>query len=194
MKHVRKTILCLSLTLLLAIVIFRGQALSMSHEVSHEEIFNWVAHKLKIDIDYPMPQINVVPKEMLQRVFRKQSALSYKQWVKELGKDEANKTMDMYLKEVIGLFDPKTKIIYVGSFLDPCKFDSIVAHEIVHYLQVMKDGRVNPHSIRFDNVHFLREMQASDIAQKYMKTFCENQESPILTKSLFKEGEQAPQE
>jgi hypothetical protein len=37
-------------------------------------------------------------------------------------------------------------------------------------------------------------MQASDIAQKYMNTFCEEEEYPILTQSLLKEDAQAPQE
>jgi hypothetical protein len=60
-------------------------------------------------------------------------------------------------------------------------------------LQVIKDGKVNPQSIGFDNIHFYREMQASDIAQKYMNTFCE-EEYPILTQSLLKEDAQAPQE
>lgn len=190
MKVFRKSILCMSLSLLLTIVVFKGLALSMSHE----EIFSWVARELKIDTDYPMPQINVVPKEELQKVFRKESWRSYKQWVTEYGESQAKKTMDLYLNEVIGLFNPKTKIIYVGNFMEPCNFDSIVAHEIVHYMQVMKDGQVDLQSMGFDSVHFFREMQASNIAKKYMKAFCENQENPILTPALLEDVEQAPQE
>ncbi len=168
MKYINKTLLCLSLSLLLTIVIYRGQALSMSNE----EIFNWVARELEIDKDYPMPQIIVVSREKLQIVFRKESAKSYQRWVKEYGENTAKKTMDLYLKEVIGLFIPKAKVIYVGSFMESCKFNSIVAHEMAHYFQVMKDGLINSRAIGFDHIHLSREMQASDIANRYMKAFC----------------------
>jgi len=170
MKYINKTLLCLSLSLLLTIVIYRGQALSMSDE----EIFNWVARELEIDKDYPMPQIIVVSKEKLQIVFRKESEQSYQRWVKQYGENTAKETMDLYLKEVIGLFLPKAKVIYVGSFMEPCRFNSIVAHEITHYFQVMKDGLINPRAIGFDHIHISREMQANDIANRYMKTFCAN--------------------
>ncbi len=168
MKYRKKPLLCLSLSLLLTIVIFRGLALGMPYE----EIFKWVASELKIEKYYPMPQIFVVSKEELQRLFRKDNQKSYGRWVEEYGEDEAKKTMDTYLKGVIGLFNPKTKVIHVGSFIKPCKFDSIVAHEITHYLQVMEEGEKDSQEFGFTEVHFFREMQAYNIGEKYTENLC----------------------
>lgn len=177
-NHLKKTLLCLSLSLLLTFVIERGEASGMSFE----EIFHWVACELEIDKDYPMPQIKVVSKQELQRVFKQESERSYQRWIRRYGENEAKKAMDLYLKEVIGLFVPKLKVIYVGSFMEPCKFNSILAHEITHYFQVMEDGPVDSRSIGFESIHFVREMQANKIANKYIETFC-NQH--LVTSYIF---------
>lgn len=154
--------------MLLTIVIFRGLALGMPYE----EIFNWVANELKIEKYYPMPQIFVVSKKELQRLFRRDNQKSYARWVEEYGEDEAKKTMDTYLKGVIGLFNPKTREIHVGSFIKPCKFGSIVAHEMAHYLQIMEEGEKDYQESGFTEVHFFREMQAYNIAEKYTENLC----------------------
>ncbi len=54
--------------LLLTTVVFSVPVLSMTNE----EIFNWVAREFKIEKDYPMPGIKVVPREELQREFKKE--------------------------------------------------------------------------------------------------------------------------
>ncbi|MEE9612864.1 MAG: hypothetical protein V3W19_16545 [Desulfatiglandales bacterium] len=164
----KKILLCLSLSLLLTTLIYRAPALSMSHE----EIFKWVAQELEIEKDYPMPQIIVVSKAELQRVFKKDSEKSYQRWVEEYGENKAKETMDLYLNDLLGLFNPKAKVIYVGSFMEQCKFNSIVAHEITHYFQVLEEGTIDPQSTGFDYTHLFREMQASKIMDMYMKAFC----------------------
>ncbi|MDP6180085.1 MAG: hypothetical protein QGG48_09360 [Desulfatiglandales bacterium] len=160
--------MCLSLSFLLTIVMFRGLAFDMPYE----EIFKWVASELKIEKYYPMPQIFVVSREELQKLLRKDNQKSYARWIEEYGGDEAKKTMDTYLKGVIGLFNPKTKVIHVESFIKPCNFDSIVAHEMTHYLQVMEEGEKDSQESGFIEVHFFREMQAYNIGEKYTETIC----------------------
>lgn len=168
MNYMKKTLLCLSLSLLLTTVIYTAPALSMSHE----EIFHWVAQELEIEKDYPMPQIIVVSKAELQRVFKKDTEQSYQRWVEEYGENKAKETMDLYLNEVLGLFNPKAKVIYVGSFMEQCKFNSIVAHEITHYFQVLEEGIIDTQSAGFEYIHLFREMQAGKIMDNYMKAFC----------------------
>lgn len=140
---------------------------------SHKEIFNWVAKQMETDKDYPMPQIKIVSKEELQRVFSKFSEKSVKRWAESLGEEEADRIMARYLNEVIGLFVPETKIIYVGNFLNPCKQSSIVAHEITHYFQCMKHGKIDPHSFNADLIYLGNELEASKIENLFLKTFCE---------------------
>lgn len=168
MKYMKKTLLCLSLSLFLTTVIYRAPALSMSHE----EIFHWVAHELEIEKDYPMPQVMVVSKAELQRVFKKDSEQSYQRWVEEYGENKAKETMDLYLNDLLGLFNPKARVIYVGSFMEQCKFNSIVAHEITHYFQVLEEGTIDTQSDGFEFMHLFREMQAGKIMDEYMKAFC----------------------
>lgn len=168
MKIVKKNLMCFTFSLLLTTVVFSAPVLSMTKE----EIFNWVAVELKMEEDYPMPEIKVVPREELQGEFKKNIENSYQRWVEEYGEITAQETMDRYLSEVIGLFDPKTKIIYVGDFMESCKFDSIVAHEVTHYFQIMKFGRAQPGSMGFEDTHFFREMQAEHIGRKFIEDLC----------------------
>jgi hypothetical protein len=180
-KNIKKTLLCICLFLTLTIVVNIEQALSMSDQ----EIFNWVARQLNINKEYPMPKILVVSKEELQDAFKKQTEQSYQRWIKEYGENTAKETMNMYLTEVIGLFNPKSKVIYVGSFMEPCRFKSIVAHEITHYLQVMENGQVELGSALFDNVHFFRELQANGITNDYVKAFCGPWGSPGILETRW---------
>ncbi len=180
MKNMNKILFCLSLLLLQTLLIDNSKALSMSYE----EIFIWVTRELEVEKDYPMPQIMIVSKKELLRVFRKDTEQSYQRWVGEYGEAEAIKTMNLYLKEVIGLFNPKTKVIYVGDFMEPCEFNSIVAHEMTHYLQVLEYGTADLESIGFDDVHLFREMQASKIGNEYVKTHCVSTDSnPYMASS-----------
>jgi hypothetical protein len=142
---------------------------------SHEDIFNWVAEKVEVKKDYPMPQIKIVSRTELQRVFSKFSEKSIKKWAETLGEEEADRMMARYLKEVIGLFVPDTKIVYVGSFLESCKQRSIIAHEITHYFQCMTRGKIDPHSFNADLIYLGNELEASKIEKLYLETFCGSQ-------------------
>jgi predicted SprT family Zn-dependent metalloprotease len=85
--------------------------------------------------------------------------------------------MDLYLNDLLGLFNPKAKVIYVGSFMEQCKFNSIVAHEITHYFQVLEEGIIDTQSTGFEYIHLFREMQAGNIMDMYMKAFCVSPDS-----------------
>lgn len=137
-----------------------------------KEIFTWVASELNIENQYKLPAIQYVTKEKLGHVFKKNNARSFKRWASEYGEKKAAELMDFYLSEVIGLFIPITGDLYVGDFIEPCKKESIVAHELVHFFQHMKDGPVDPNSKDAANKHLYREMQAGNTEKKFMEKFC----------------------
>lgn len=143
-----------------------------NHGLTNQDIFSWITTKLEFDKNYAMPQIQLVSQEKLQKIFRKTNENSFKRWADKYGKEMADEMIAFYLKEVIGLFVPKTCSLYVGNFIEPCKRDSIIAHELVHYLQHMQDGPVPPNTKQAEHAHLFREMQAGKIEKDFMKTFC----------------------
>ena len=145
----------------------------LNHGLTNQEIFSWVGTKLEIDENYPMPQIQLVSQEKLQQIFRKTNKESFKRWAGQYGKETADEMIAVYLKEVIGLFVPRTCSLYVGNFIEPCKRKSIIAHELVHYLQHLEDGPVPSNTKRAEQMYLFREMQAGNIEQSFMKTFCD---------------------
>ena len=139
---------------------------------SDEELLNWVTDQLKVTEDFPIPVINIVPQKELQGVFKKNNKESFKRWAEEYGQADANKILDKYLKEVAGLFNPKTKIIHVKQFEDTCREGSIVAHELAHYLQIMENDTNGSPFPDTDELRFFREMQAGHIETVFMESFC----------------------
>jgi hypothetical protein len=140
--------------------------------LSNKEIFNWVTTHLGIEKNYPIPKIQLVSREKLQSVFRKTNNESFKRWAVEYGKKKADDLIEFYLKEVIGLFIPKTCSLFVGDFIEPCKRRSIIAHELTHYLQHVENGPIDPKTKGADQIYFYNELQAGNIEQKYMEIFC----------------------
>jgi len=147
--------------------------------VSHEEIFKWVFDELSISNNYSMLEIRLVSKKELQILFKENTGQSYQRWSQMYGNEEADRILDFFLKEVIGLFNPDTQKIYVGSFLDGCKQESIVAHELTHFLQFMQHGKIDADMIGADLIQVKNEIQAEKIEGKYIQTFCQPSNSII---------------
>lgn len=81
--------------------------------------------------------------------------------------------MANYLDRVLGLFNPETQIIYVASHLSPCEQQSILAHEITHYFQHLKDGPIALGHYGAEDQIMFREMEAYQIASKFKELFCD---------------------
>jgi len=157
--------------------VFSGLVLFILYPLSaigltDREIFIWVVDELKIEQQYTMPKTQYVTKEKLQDVFRKATKRSYDRWVKKYGKEKANELLDFYLDEAIGLFIPETCELYIGNFLELCKMESIVAHELTHFLQHMEKGPIDSKRYGAENKLLFREMQAGKIEREYMEKFC----------------------
>lgn len=145
---------------------------SPANASSSETIFKWVKAELKSTENYPVPVVHFLNKKGLQKVFLQYNERSFKSWADEYGQKKADELLTLYLDQVQGLCIPETQQLYVGSFIEDCKRDSIVAHELVHYFQVKKDGVLDLDSYDFENKHLYNEMQAGMIERTYLEDFC----------------------
>lgn len=140
-----------------------------------EQIFQWVADELEVTEVHPMPKIAFLEKSALQSVFKASNKHSRQQWQKDYGEYKANQLMQMYLKELVGLFDPQSRNVYIGNFIEPCRKEAVLAHELTHYFQVVLDRRFGGYFGDPGEQHYLREMEAYGMEKRYRRRFCEIQ-------------------
>jgi hypothetical protein len=146
-----------------------------------EQILAWVAGQMTIADPGPMPVVHYVDKAELQAAFTKANHNTYRRWEDSLGAQEAKQIFNGFLQELVGMFDPETQSIYVGRFLPPCRREAILAHELTHYFQVRRNGRVDPDRPGADRIQSRLEMQASTIEMRYSDLFGANQGIPNTT-------------
>ncbi len=139
---------------------------------SEEEIFQWVLREMGVDSNYTMPEFQFVSKAKLQKLFKRDNEKSFQKWADQIGNDQAEKMMKMYLRELIGLYSPATGKVYVGEFLDPCRKAAVLAHEFVHHIQVKEDGDIDITLYNSEYAIMFREIQAKSIEMKYLEAFC----------------------
>lgn len=140
-----------------------------------KDIFAWVARQLNIADAGPPPDVHYVDKSGLQVAFTRSNRHSYRQWEAQYGAHQAEKFMNFYLQELVGMFDPHSESIYVGSFLSPCRQEAILAHEFTHYFQQRQYGRIQPKVPGAQNLQLKREMEASALEKRYGESFCNDQ-------------------
>ena len=149
-----------------------------AYSVTPQQIYVWVARHMNIEHVSGMPEVTFVGKEKLQQMFRDFNYKSYAQLETDHGKAYAQEMLSTYLDNVVGLFHPETRAIFVGDFLEPCRRQAVLAHEFVHYFQDVKHGRIRMDDYRADDKRTLREMQAYDIESKFVKLFCDADNPP----------------
>ena len=116
MSFVKRITACM-LLLASVFIVYPGSAKGFSYD----EILAWVANELEVEGDYPLPEIFITSKNNLQEILIGKTKKSHMLWAKVYGEVEARKMMNKCLDEILGLFDPETKVIYVGDFMDSCK-------------------------------------------------------------------------
>ncbi len=136
------------------------------------EIFNWVANEMAEDPSGPMPAIHFVDHQALQLHFKTMNRRTFPILAARYGTVQARNIMSLYLNEIHGLYDPNSKTIYVGSFLDPCRLKAVLAHEIVHFFQFRKIGLGLRPALPAKLGQLAREQEAQHIEKKYIKTEC----------------------
>lgn len=162
-------IIAMSLVPLLPASLPAGQ----DEDQSRREIFQWVAHELGIPKQYPIPEISFVSKKTLQNVLRDKAGEDLEGLVGIYGDSDPEAMKRHYLRNILGLFLPKTGEIYVLKGLKPCRQGSIIAHEFTHYYQVMLYGRtgsLRPHEQ--EEIHIFREAEASEVEKQFLRQFC----------------------
>ena len=140
--------------------------------LSEKEIFEWVAKEMKIEKQYPIPEIYYISREALQIFWMSRNEKTYNRWVNEYGEKKANELWGFCLRNMVALFDPKTTNIYIGNFMERCDLESRVAHEIVHYFQQMTDGVIIHEDDTDGNKYLFREMQATKFERIFKQQFC----------------------
>lgn len=145
---------------------------SDGHCMSPEQIFTWVSMQMGIEEVYDMPVIKYVDKQRLQLVFQELSHKSYTQISSSFGRDYAEKIMGLYRDKVVGLFHPPTRVIYIGTFLTPCRRKAVLAHEITHYLQDLTGGQIHADDFAANERHAHREKVAYEIEDQFEQVYC----------------------
>lgn len=145
-----------------------------------DTLYTWVFAELGIPATYPLPDIRMVSKADMKHLLKK-FAVNFLRKDSSIGITvKPQERMQPYPKNALGLFVPKTGIIFIRKSLSPCRRNAVIAHELTHYLQVATCGRLRATTPYAREIHILREMEASDIEMKYIKVFCANKHVPVF--------------
>lgn len=175
MKPLSITHSCKNLSLAILILFFWHDP---GYSMTPEEIFNWVADELEIQNAYDMPVVCLVDKEKLAEVFKLGNQNAFRLWKARYGSAQAEKILQNYIDEVIGIFDPKTHIVYIGNFLSDCRAQAVLAHEFVHYFQYVTHKFGNENQYDQEVLHLFRELQAHSLEYRFTEFFCETGDYP----------------
>jgi hypothetical protein len=158
--------------LLFLILAFSGAFVPPAEAQSEasEQIFTWVASQMKIKNPGKMPAIRYIDRQGLCAVFEKNNKRSYLRWKARYGVLQAQKILSVYLKEIMGLYEPDTCSVYVLKDLSRCRRNSILAHEFTHHFQYRNGIAQSNHSVF--NKRFGMENQAYQIENRYMQIHC----------------------
>ena len=142
---------------------------------SSEEIFQWVASQMNIEYTGNMMEIRFVDKEKLCAVFTRNNRKSYRRWRARYGVLQAQRILDIYLVELVGLFDPETSIVYVADSLNPCRQQSVVAHEIAHFFQYRTRQITDQSESAAATRRLHWEIEAHQIENRFVQLHCPDQ-------------------
>ena len=143
---------------------------------SEDLIARWVATQMIITKKYAVPVVRLVEKNELNQIFMSGSKHYMARWTADHGASAAENIKEVYLDKAVGLFDPKSRVIYVGTFLPECQRDAVLAHEIAHYFQYIFRGSIEGDGFAAEALLMEREIEASTIERIFEKQYCEAQE------------------
>jgi hypothetical protein len=152
---------------------------AMGHNRSDEAIALWVADRMGLSQPFDMPIRHYVDRTTLISIFKEGNQKAISRWQAEYGDAEAQKILDDYLENVLGLFDETTLTIYVADFIDSCTRQAIFAHEMVHYFQNLIEGIIPEDRYSKDQERFIREMRAYKIQDDYTLAFCKRDKGAV---------------
>jgi succinate dehydrogenase flavin-adding protein (antitoxin of CptAB toxin-antitoxin module) len=148
-----------------------------THIEDTTEIFYWVARQMKIDDPGRMPIVRHVSRQRLRTVFEKNNHRSYLRWRARYGELQAQKMLNQYLRNIIGLYDPDTDTIYVAQEICACKKRSILAHEMAHFFQYQRGAAIKQPEATAYAQRLQREAQAHQIEHLHLQAHCPYQKT-----------------
>lgn len=153
---------------------FYPAGIGLGNDLNTDAVFSWTARQMNIVDHYELrpPAVRAVSKETLRKRFIAGSADSLKRWQSIYGKERAHQIMEKYLVDIVGMFDPKAQVIYVGQFLSPCRQQAVLAHELVHFFQHLNILAAAIEAYDPDAVKMIREMEAYQIQRRFMSQNC----------------------
>jgi hypothetical protein len=162
------------LYLLLALILFPA-GIGLGNDLDCDAVFSWTIRQMNIVDCYELtlPAIHVVSKENLRNMFVAGSVKAFKRWQSRYGMDRAQQIMKKHLTDIVGMFNPQTREIYVGQFLSPCRQQAVLAHELVHFFQHQNVLAAAIETYDPDAVNMIREMEAYQIQRRFMEQNCE---------------------
>ncbi|MBR9980687.1 MAG: hypothetical protein KFF50_06645 [Desulfatitalea sp.] len=164
-----KTLSAITLVALSLLLVGAGPGFGMDRE----SVFEWTLGQMGIRAFVPPPPIFFVDQQTLASVFVQGNRRAYLRWENQFGEDKARMILKDYLDDILGLFDYRTGIVYVGSFLDPCRQRAILAHELTHYLQhTLRGPIIDLGDGGAAITHWAREREAQEVEKAYLKAFC----------------------
>ena len=148
-----------------------------SDDIDKKAIGRWVARQKSHTEPFELPTIHFVDKTDLGIAFTEGNENAYYRWEKQYGQTEAQKILSEYLDNIVGLFNEKSYTIYIGTFMSECSQRAVLAHEMVHYFQHLKEGVIPAGTYQEGIMRLKREMEAYQIEKEYRQTFCSDEES-----------------
>jgi hypothetical protein len=101
--------------------------------MSPEEIFEWVAAELQIENNYEMPVVLFVDTETLAEKFIANDQETIRSWKARYGSAAAEEIIQCYCSGILGIFDCRTQTVFIGNFIEECRAQAVLAHELIHY-------------------------------------------------------------
>jgi hypothetical protein len=137
-----------------------------------EDIYLYVAGEMAVEKVPDPPQVYFVDKDALRAAFQENIHAAYMRWKAQYGEDQARRAMHRYLQELVGLFVPHSRTIYVDATLPACRRRAALAHEFCHFFQYIMEGVINQDQYREDILYMIREMRAYKLEHQYMAAYC----------------------
>ena len=141
-------------------------------DMPYAAIYRWVAAEMGVEPIWPMPVIHEVDHSTLETCFKTVNHRVYPLLSAKYGVSQAQAILARYMNELAGLYAPRTKTIYIGRFLNPCRRQAVLAHEICHFFQFQSENRASGHAVSSQMEQLTRELAAQRIEKHYMDRHC----------------------
>ncbi len=123
-------------------------------KTSDGNVLRWVEEQMETDQIYPTPKIYRLPAHELKVLY--------------CGLTPECTDLSTFPVEVMAFYNPKTETVFITDYEDECKEETVLAHELTHYVQDKIYGLVGGTEMG----RAVMEMQAYAMMDLYASKFC----------------------